>query len=356
VNLMDLIMNYTNNPNLEKKIRMNKTSFLTNNPKSAHDNKENFSDGQNSETMKSGIRSKGSNKGSVERKQGKQAPWVKSESEYMSAKSSKSASKSVRKPLLTNTRRSKSGERLENKLLNQSFQDNMVTLASQMRSLSTNKRRSGSSRLNSDSSLVLGSDGVNNSSVMSREQDQIISTLNETMQKLLRKTETNGQELERLKLMKESETQKIQANQTKLHDLLDKYEAENVYNQEFLAQQSENLLLKGFQYCIRKDSRSSSCSRQSSQGIEEKDLDKILKIKLGELNQVKCLISNLQSGNSTVKPEERIQVKTGTHNNSRGFVPAQPVNRDSSFIRTSYRKMQNSDGGSAASSINSLGR
>ena len=230
VNLMDLIKNYTKQPNLEQKIKLNKSSFLKTMKGSRNEsNKENHTDLYNVNMINTVSAKKNGKKASVPNSvltdcslnSSAQKP-----SQRVSRFNSKLVNSALKTPSKTNNisrsqSGNKSGEKSNQRRSSQPVVNNTVHLGSQIRGLSsTNKKRFMTSMTNNISSLLSVNESMHDNSILEASQQQIISILKETVQKLVEKTESNKQEIRKLQQIKEVEATKEQVNRAKLTSLV----------------------------------------------------------------------------------------------------------------------------------------
>ena len=242
VNLMDLIIEYTKNPNLEQKIKMTKRSFLN---KKNNNNKENI-DKENqpedaSMTLETsqGVRAQNTQNSYPARQSRKEKEknfiqlnkCVKdtmtlssSTKKYGSQDRARSVSKEQQKTRSTSRtpgklsnsqiRRSKSGERYNNRL-NQSAIEGPTLMTSQLRSTSC-QRRGSLAASGANSTAFLSELGIN-CTMFRKDEESVIMTLKDTMQKLLDKTEANREQIRKLKLSQGDNVTSLEVNKAKVN-------------------------------------------------------------------------------------------------------------------------------------------
>ena len=228
-NLMSLIKDYTKNPTLDLKIKMNKTSFIQT-KKVNNDNKENTIDNPNLETAPNPFRKSSKLKDLFESTKDEstiqclsaEKSSYKKDHSMIKAQGTLSASKYNSRgstSTLDQHRRSHSGEKHEARKLNNSSHENSA-LNSHRRSLSCGKRRSYASLTSNMSSFLLVNEAVSGTTTMRKEHEQVILTLNDTLQKLLKRTEANREEINKLKEIKEEKAAFLQLNKEKLNQFI----------------------------------------------------------------------------------------------------------------------------------------
>jgi len=314
VNLMDLIIEYTKNPNIEQKVRMTKRSFLKRNKANIID-KENQPGPEDSCIIldTSQALSVSKNSSSQMRQTRKEKNFVqlnKSVKETLSSSTKRQGGSQERNRSISKERtpgklsmsqlRSKSGERNPSKnRLNQSAIENSSTLmTSHMRSTSCQRRGSLASGASSNMAF-LSEIGVN-CNMFRKDEESVIMTLKETMQKLLDKTEANREQIRVLKLSQGDKAVTLEVNKSKANYYKQKTITGSFgtnLGQRRSSMQMQSSLQKTLLQNDQKAKNQNQIHDYNSYNILEarnRELEKILSEKTQELDKFQQIIQNLQ--------------------------------------------------------------
>ena len=217
--LMNLIKEYTKNPNLENRLKTNKTSFLKSKDSARYKNKENQLGISLSHLSASAGKAKYTPNSSSRKSDPKR---LKSELDKVMEQSAKEKNSLIMTAQNKQNGRSHTRSRSNGGEL---FLDDHKLAASQIGNSLVYRRRSlGPSPVGGAMPVPVTKAVV--PSVNQFEYD-LIMKLNETAQKLFEKTEANAEEILMLKQYQEKEILKIQANQAKINHILNNNNSQN---------------------------------------------------------------------------------------------------------------------------------
>ena len=224
--LMNLIKEYTKNPNLEKRLKANKTSFLKNKDSARYKNKENQLGISLSHLSASAGKAKNIHNLNSRKNDPKR---LKCELDKVMEQSAKERNSLRFNQMITaqntpigNHNRSRS---LDKNTRSELFLDDHKLVASQIGNNLVHRRRS----LGGGPMQVAVTKPVNQKN-SNRFECELIMKLNETAQTLFEKTEANAQEILMLKQYQEIEMLKIQTNQQKINHILNNNQNNNYVN------------------------------------------------------------------------------------------------------------------------------